>query len=425
MERSLAAYVGIDWASEEHEICALDPAGGVLGRKSVAHSGEGLDELCSWLLTLGEATTPAAVHVAIEVPHGPIVETLLERGFAVYAINPKQLDRFRDRFSPAGAKDDRLDALVLASSLRTDRERFRRLEIEEPTVIELRGWSRMLGELKTERGALSNRIRHELWRYYPQMLAVSSEVHTAWFLALWALAPTPAKAKRVRVATVARTLKDHRIRRIDADTVLKRLREPALTVAPGTTKAAVHHIQFLSERIKVLNRQIKACEGHVDTLVASLIPKREDTDDSGLEESTGKPCDVEILNSLPGVGRIVLATLLAEAWRPLRNRDYQTLRAQSGVAPVTRRSGKKLSVIMRHACNDRLREALYHWSRVAAQKDPRAHQRYAALRKRGHRHGRALRGVGDRLLAVACAMLRNRTLYDPDKAAVHTTKAAA
>ena len=63
----------------------------------------------------------AAIAVAIEVPHGPIVETLLERGFQTHAVNPKQLDRFRDRFTVAGAKDDRRDAHVLADSLRTDR----------------------------------------------------------------------------------------------------------------------------------------------------------------------------------------------------------------------------------------------------------------------------------------------------------------
>ena len=45
--------------------------------------------------------------VAIEVPHGPVVDVLLDRGIAVYAINPKQLDRLRDRFSVAGSKDDR------------------------------------------------------------------------------------------------------------------------------------------------------------------------------------------------------------------------------------------------------------------------------------------------------------------------------
>src|SRR5438045_6401355 len=50
------------------------------------------------------------VAVAIEVPHGPVVDALIDRGFVVYAINPKQLDRLRDRFSVAGAKDDRRDA---------------------------------------------------------------------------------------------------------------------------------------------------------------------------------------------------------------------------------------------------------------------------------------------------------------------------
>ena len=53
--------------------------------------------------------------MAIETPHGPVVEMLLERGFAVFAINPKQIDRFRDRFTIAGAKDDSRDARVLGN----------------------------------------------------------------------------------------------------------------------------------------------------------------------------------------------------------------------------------------------------------------------------------------------------------------------
>ena len=51
-----------------------------------------------------DGAEPAAIAVAIEVPHRPIVETLLERGFQVSAVNPKQLDRFRDRFTVAGGK---------------------------------------------------------------------------------------------------------------------------------------------------------------------------------------------------------------------------------------------------------------------------------------------------------------------------------
>ena len=68
---------------------------------------------------------------------------------------------------------------------------------------------------------------------------------------------------------------------------------------------------------------------------------------------------------------------------------------------------------MPSACNPRLQNALYHWARVAVQHDPRSRAKYAALRLRGHGHARALRSVGDRLLNVACAMLRNGTQFNP------------
>ena len=59
--------------------------------------------------------------------------------------------------------------------------------------------------------------------------------------------------------------------------------------------------------------------------------------------------------------------------------------------------------------------------RVAVLKDPKCRSRYAALRARGHSYGRALRGVGDRLLGVACVLLQRGLLFDPD----HGTPTAA
>ena len=147
-------FAGIDWASREHRVCLVDAGGKIVGERGFAHGGAGLAELCAWLLTITGAV-PAAIAVAIEVPHGPIVETLLERGFQVYAINPKQLDRFRDRFTVAGAKDDRRDAHVLGDSLRTDRHCFRQLSAEDAMVIELRKWSRMTEDLQ-ERNRLAS-----------------------------------------------------------------------------------------------------------------------------------------------------------------------------------------------------------------------------------------------------------------------------
>ena len=134
----------------------------------------------------------------IEVPHGPVVDTLIDRGFVVHAINPKQLDRLRDRFSVAGAKDDRRDAYVLADGVRTDRRLFRQLHVNDPQLIELRAWSRLAEELQQERVRLSNRVHHQLWRYYPQMPMLTDDLAAPWFLELWTLAPTPAKARHLR-----------------------------------------------------------------------------------------------------------------------------------------------------------------------------------------------------------------------------------
>ena len=111
---------------------------------------------------------------------------------------------------------------------------------------------------------------------------------------------------------------------------------------------------------------------------------------------------------MPGVGTVVLATLLTEAGDPLARRDHAALRTLSGVAPVTRRSGKTRIVVMRYAAQVRLRQAVFHWARVAVVHDPKSRSRYEALRARGHSYGRALRGVADRLLGVACALLRRQ-----------------
>ena len=188
--------------------------------------------MAAWILARA-GVEPHAVGVAIEIPHGPVVETMMERGFTVHSVNPKQLDRFRDRFSPAGAKDDRRDARVLADALRTDGHAFRRLDPAAPEIVELREWSRIASDLTGDRTRLVNRARQQLWRYYPQLLKVESDLTKAWVRELWCLAPTPAKAQRVRAATVAKLLKRHRVRRIDGETALRTLREPAVSSRPA------------------------------------------------------------------------------------------------------------------------------------------------------------------------------------------------
>jgi hypothetical protein len=161
--------VGIDCGSQYHQVCVLDRTRAVVAERRVEHNGRDLHELADWLLTVGEAD-PSRIWIAIEVPRGPVVETLLERGFPVYAINPKQLDRFRERYSVGGAKDDRRDAWVLASAVQSDRVAFRAVQMDDPAIIQLRELSRLDAELGEELTRSTNRLRDQLHRYFPALL---------------------------------------------------------------------------------------------------------------------------------------------------------------------------------------------------------------------------------------------------------------
>ncbi len=341
--------------------------------------------------------------MGIEVPRGAIVEGLVERGFHIFAINPKQLARFRDRHTMSGAKDDRRDAFVLADSVRTDQPSFRRVQLNDPPLLLLRELSRAEETLLEEFRRSANRLGGQLRRFYPQMLHLCSGTDESWLWDLIDLAPTPAHAALLSEEQVQRVLKTHRIRRVKANEVLTCLQAVALPVAPGTAEAAQAHCQFLLPCLRVLAEQLQACSQQVSALLQTLAEA------PGEGES---PSDVAIVLSLPGVGRKITAWLFAEAAQTLSERDYQMLRTHSGVAPVTKQSGKRRQVVMRRGCNPRLRHALYHMARVAMQRDAHFGSVYAALRAKGQKHGQALRTIGDQLLRILTAMLRQGVCYD-------------
>ena len=407
MQNDFQHFVGIDWGSEKHRVCLMDRAGKLIEERWVEHNGYSLTELVDWLRRQ-TLESPSVLAAAIEIPRGAIVETLLEHGFAVFSINPKQLDRFRDRYSPAGAKDDRRDAFVLADSLRTDMHCFHAVRLDEPAMIRLRELSRLEDEISQELNRATNRLREQLHRFFPQLLQLSESADEPWLWMLFEQAPFPAQAARLSEAKITRILEQHRIRRIRAPEVRAILKTKPLSLAPGTREAAAEHALMLLPRLRLLHRQRTDLARRISTLLEELTAPAE-----GQSEHR----DAAILLSLPGLGRKVAATMLSEASQAIAERDYHALRCYSGTAPITHQSGKKKIVIMRQGCNERLRNALYHWARVSVVYDPRSKKVYASMRARGHSHGRALRGMADRWLQVLISMLRNRALYDAQRRA--------
>ena len=408
METAFTFYVGVDWGTEAHQVCVTDAAGKVLWERSIEHSGEAICEFLGFLDT-ATGMEPGQAAVAIEVPHGPVVEAFLERRYAVFAINPKQLDRFRDRHTTAGAKDDRRDAFVAANSLRTDQHCFRRVVADDPLIVRLRELSRTEESFSGQLIRGVNQLSQLLLRYYPQLLKLCPYPGEPWLWALLELAPTPEAGAKLTLARLKSLLCSHKIRRWTARDLKQILSGPALPVTPGTVEAVSEHVLLLLPHLRVLHSQRKQVADRMQHLLEEL-----ESAPAEHHHST-EYRDLVLLRSLPGIGRILAGMIMAEASGPLRDRDYHALRAYGGIAPVTRQSGKSRQVSMRYRCNKRLRYALYHWARLSVQHDSHSKEHFERLKLAGHGFSRALRGVADRLLTVLIAMLRSGQPYDSAK----------
>lgn len=396
--------VGVDWGSQQHQVCILDPAGRVVREATVAHTPEALGAWVTQLVALAGA--PAALAVGIEVPRGPVVELLLERGVPTYSISPRQVAAFRDCATVAGAKDDRRDAHVVAEALRTAPNCFRALVPEDPRVVQLREWSRLDAELVAEWQRLTNQLRAQWERFYPQLLTLSPAATDPWVWRLFERAPTPRAGAQLRPTVVASVVHSYRVRKWTPAAVQAALRRSPLVVAGGVTEAASAHAQYLIKRLWLVQQQREACMKQLEALLAELTDPPEPPADGG-------PTDAAIMRSQPGVGPKVAARLLTEAAHLWPERLAGALRAWMGLAPVTRQSGKTRLVVMRTACSHVLREAGFYWARASLKADAASRAYYERLRARGYTYGCALRAVAERLLRILLACLKSRTLYTP------------
>jgi transposase len=276
-------------------------------------------------------------------------------------------------------------------------------------VVQLRELCRMVDDLQDEALRLANRLREQLYRVDAPWLALSPGADDPWLWTLLTTVPHPDAWATLARRHVTAAWRAHRIRRWTVDEVVHVLHHPRLRAAPGVADAVAARIASLVPQLRLVHEQRLQTERHMDRLLAHLAA-------AAPADKPQEHRDVEILLSLPGVGRMVAATMLPEAVALVGARDYDRLRAYTGVAPVTKRSGKRVYVVhMRYACNSRLRQALYHWTRNSIQLDVSARRYYQHLRAKGHGHARALRSLADRWLRILVAMLHHRTLYDASR----------
>jgi len=347
---------------------------------------------------LDEDAEPEQVVVGIETDRGPWVGALIAAGYLVYAINPMQVARYRERHGVAGAKSDPGDAHVLAELVRLDRAHHRPVAGDSPIAEHVKVLARTHQSLIWARQRQANALRSMLREFYPGALAAfGDELAGRGALAVLALAPSPEAGRRLSRSQIAAALRRAgRQRGIEgsAEQIQAALRAPQLQAHPGVVGAYAASVRSLVAVIDAMVVQIETLRGEV-------------------EAGFGQHPDAEIYLSQPGLGTVLGARVLAEFGDdPARYADPKARKNYSGMAPITRASGLRRTVLARYARNRRLADALYLQAFTAISASPGARAYYDRQRARGATHHQALRSVANRLVGILHGCLRHHIHYD-------------
>ncbi|WP_433204675.1 IS110 family transposase [Nocardia sp. CA-107356] len=389
--------VGDDWASDHHDVVLMDESG---TRVAKARLPEGIAGIIRLHAMIGEHLgddEDAEVRIGIETDRGPWVAALIAAGYTVYAVNPLQAARFRERRSVSGAKSDAGDAHSLADMVRTDAHQLRSVAGDSPAAQAVKVLARIHKTMIWERTRHTQRLKHALREYFPAAIEAFPDLDAPEALELLGKAPDPQTAARLSLNQIKAALK-RAGRRGDLDEkaagIQAVLRGEQLGRVPLIAAAYAAGTRATIAVLVTLDTQVKALHGEV-------------------EAHFGRHPDAEIIGSQPGLGQILGARVLAEFGDD--HTRYASAKARKNYAatsPITRASGKSKVVVARFVHQDRLVDALLTQAFCALKASPGARAYYDKQRGRGPNHNAALRHVANRLVGILHGCLKSRTLYD-------------
>jgi transposase len=395
-------FVGHDWAEAHHDVFVEDETGRRLAGGRLPEGVEGVARFHAMVADLVE--DPTEVVVATETDRGLFVGSLVAGGYTVLAVNPLSVSRYRERHSTSGAKSDPGDARVLAELARTDHQNHRPIAGDSDLVESIKILTRAHQSLIWTRQRQLNQLRSTLREFYPAALEAFVELGSNDALAVLAVAPTPSLGRRLSISKIASALRrGGRQRRIDE-------RASEIQAALRTNQLAAP--DPFSESMGSVVRALVAVAGELGTQIAGL--------EAELADRFDQHPDAKVIRSLPGLGMILGARVLAEFGdAPNRFADAKSRKNYAGTSPITRASGKSHVVLARYARNRHLADACYLWAFAALCTSPGARAFYDHRRHRGDTHNRALRALANRLVGILHGCLHHQTLYDEHTAWGH------
>jgi len=385
--------LGVDWADAEHAVWVEDEAGTKIMTRTVPETVVGLAEFGRWLDDRRAAGRER--WAAIEKPDGRIVDFLLDHGVVVFPINPKAVDRARDRFRMSGAKSAPFDARVLGGFLRTDHGPLSPLRPSSDAAQELKGLTRDGTRQVRQQTRLLNQLTAALKAYDPRALEVVDDLKRQWGREFRREHPTPDAVARLTEHRGPRWAREHRLSAERATERWGLLARPQLAVPPHVVRVQARLLAAVLEQLDVTVRAVAAYREAITDFFANMPAATwARTLPGGQRGTTGPRLYAELGDA-------------AGRWQTFRH-----LQGHAGAVPVTDRSGKQIVVRFRFACHTHLRDTRHQFALHSLQPREWARAYYDRCRRRGHRHHHALRALAAKWLKIVFVLWSRQVPYD-------------
>lgn len=391
---NVAAWVGLDWADQQHLVCLYDVG---TGQTELSRLEQKPEALQNWLGQLRQRFGGQPVAVVLEQARGAVIYALLSVDCLVlYPVNPQSLASYRKAYATSGAKSDSADAVLLMEMVRNSPQRFRPWTPDDADTRSLQLLTQNRRQLVNQRTAFTNQLTGLLKSYYPQALELAGELDSLQacdFLEKW---PTLEALQQARPAQIRKLYLDYGKPRPESlEQRLEQIRQARpLTTDPAAVLSGTMMVRALIELI----RPLLATLDRFDQQIAALFRKHPDR---------------LLFESFPGAGAVLAPRLLA-AFGTDRDRfeSAQQIQQLSGIAPVTEQSGKQRWVHWRWACSKFLRQSFHEFADHSRKWCGWAKALHQRLRQSGKGHHAAVRVLAFKWIRILFHCWKTRTCYD-------------
>ena len=389
-----AAFAAIDWADQKH-CWKLIPGGSEQSEQGeLDNTPEAVDD---WAQALNQRFEGRPIAVCLEESRGALLYMLAKYSHLVlFLAHPTTAARYRQTFSPSGAKADPSDTASLLDLLLRHREHLRQWQPDTVETRLLQLLSEHRRRMVNEKTRQSLRLMACLKIYFPQILKWFADVSSPLVGDLLERWPSLSELQRSHPGTLRKFFRQHNCR------TEERLEERITAIyqaTPATQDPAVLAAGALAARglialLATLRDHIAELERRIEQLVVSHP-------------------DAALFASFPGAGKALVPRLLV-AFGTRRDRYDNALQMQcySGIAPVKEASGKSQWVHSRWTCPKFLRQTFHEYAGHSIAQSEWARTYYRLQREHGKSHHAAVRALAYKWIRIIFRCWKNGTPYD-------------